>query len=177
MDSLNKYDRVLKDINKPTNISFMDGNLNMYFCSDGIFDNEKFIDYIKKQQDSYKSNLDVHITRIFIINNPDDIFYSLKIICLSCLVYLKLNKGDDYLTTQKNNRDLFIQKNSDYGNSFEDFTFLGIIIRLNDKINRLLSLTCNDVNKVKDESVMDTINDLYNYTVISLMYREEITSR
>lgn len=176
MGSLEKYDLVLQDINKPTNIRFMDGNLNMHFCSDSVFDNEKFIDYIKRQQHVYKSSLNVNITGIYISNNPDNIFHSLKIICLSCLVYLNLNKGDDYLTTQKNNRDLFIQKNSDYGNSFEDFTFLGIIVRLNDKINRLMSLTRNNINKVKDESVMDTINDLYNYSILSLMYRQEISS-
>ena len=176
MSSLDKYDRVLESINSPINIIFMDSSIQNFFCKDGDFNNGKFINYIKTQQDLYKNNLDVEITKICINNNIEDIFSALKIICLSCLVYLKLNKGDEYLTTQKRNRDLFIQKNSDYGNSFADFTFLGLIVRLNDKINRLMSLTSNIVYKVKDESVMDTINDLYNYSVLSLMYREEITS-
>ena len=35
------------------------------------------------------------------------------------------------------NRSLFIKKNKDYGSSFEDFGYIGIIVRINDKINRL----------------------------------------
>ena len=173
MTSLNEYDNVLYIINNESNIEFMNIILHNSFNKNDIFDNEKFIEYIKLQQETYKSSLDVKLTSISIVKNVDNIFSSLKFICLSCLVYLKINNGDEYLTTQKNNRDLFIQKNNDYGNSFADFTFLGLIIRLNDKINRLVSLTRSD-NKVKDESVMDTINDLYNYTVLSLMYIEEI---
>ena len=69
-----------------------------------------------------------------------------------------------------NNNNLFINKNRDYGNSFEDFGFIGILIRLNDKINRLKTI-CKNKNTSIDEKVEDTINDLYNYCVIGLMYK------
>jgi hypothetical protein len=70
-----------------------------------------------------------------------------------------------------NNRTLFEKKNQDYGNSFEDFAIIGIIVRLNDKINRIVNLSKSNSKKViLDESVEDTINDLYNYCIIGLMF-------
>ena len=57
------------------------------------------------------------------------------------------------------------------GNSFEDFAIIGIIVRLNDKINRIANLSKSNSKKVIiDESVEDTINDLYNYCIIGLMF-------
>ena len=70
------------------------------------------------------------------------------------------------------NRSLFIKKNKDYGSSFEDFGYIGIIVRINDKINRLKSLYTTKNCNVYDESFEDTVNDLYNYTILGLMYKE-----
>lgn len=70
-----------------------------------------------------------------------------------------------------NNTKLFEQKNADYGSSFEDFELIGIVIRLNDKINRIINLGRKPLDEIKvDEKIEDTINDLYNYCVIGLMY-------
>ena len=71
------------------------------------------------------------------------------------------------------NRDLFIRKNKDYGNSFEDFKLIGIIVRLNDKINRICTLLEKRSTgpQVNDEAIEDTINDLYNYGILALMYK------
>ena len=66
--------------------------------------------------------------------------------------------------------NLFKRKNSDYGNSFEVFGKMGIIIRLIDKMNRLITLL--DVNyskKVNDEGIKDTWEDLYNYTILAII--------
>ena len=71
----------------------------------------------------------------------------------------------------KENRELYIRKNADYGNSFEDFAWIGLLVRLNDKINRILCLMDSGNIKVKDERVEDTIQDLYNYGILSLMYK------
>jgi len=69
------------------------------------------------------------------------------------------------------NASLFERKNADYGNSFEDFELIGIIVRLNDKINRILNLGDADPQIIQvDEKIEDTINDLYNYCIIGLMY-------
>ena len=65
------------------------------------------------------------------------------------------------------NTKLFEKKNADYGNSFADFELIGIIVRLNDKINRILNLgeAPPEIMQV-NEKIEDTINDLYNYCVI-----------
>ena len=69
------------------------------------------------------------------------------------------------------NTKLFERKNADYGNSFVDFELIGIIVRLNDKINRILNLgETAPESMLVDEKIEDTINDLYNYCVIGLMY-------
>tara|TARA_Y100000389_G_scaffold186001_1_gene205954 strand:- start:1369 stop:1869 length:501 start_codon:yes stop_codon:yes gene_type:complete len=89
---------------------------------------------------------------------------SLEVLCI-----LKKISSESIIT---NNKELFERKNADYGNSFADFALIGVIVRLNDKINRILNLgitTSTDKMKV-DEKIEDTINDLYNYCVIGLMY-------
>ena len=90
------------------------------------------------------------------------------------LLYLSL----DYLSKTKSkekiieeNRALYMRKNADYGNSFKDFAWIGLLVRLNDKINRILCLMDRGSIQVKDERVEDTIQDLYNYGILSLMYK------
>ena len=66
------------------------------------------------------------------------------------------------------------QKNSDYGSSFDksmdEFGMLSPIIRMSDKMNRLKSLVKNK-QQVNDESIDDTLLDLANYAVMTLVYR------
>lgn len=70
----------------------------------------------------------------------------------------------------------YIAKNSDYGDSYEQVRSKypnSILIRLNDKLNRLESLYRKDkINKVKDESVKDTLLDLANYCILELVAME-----
>ena len=67
---------------------------------------------------------------------------------------------------------IYRAKNHDYGDSFgETFKKLGIIsavTRITDKVNRLQSL-CTNENKVKDESINDTLRDLANYAIMTLI--------
>ena len=70
--------------------------------------------------------------------------------------------------------ELYKRKNSDYGDSFgKAYKELGIIsavTRLNDKMNRLKSLTMpNAVQMVNDESIADTLIDIANYAVMTLI--------
>ena len=70
------------------------------------------------------------------------------------------------------------QKNHDYGNSFgETYKKLGIIsaiTRISDKYNRICSLTTKsaDERKVKDESIKDTLLDLANYCIMTVIEME-----
>jgi hypothetical protein len=113
-----------------------------------------------------RSNIKIEIKNLSII------FKQLYIICIHSLNVLedKLNKSKNDIIND--NKTLFINKNKDYGNSFKDFELIGILIRLNDKINRLKTICKNDKINI-DEKIEDTINDLYNYCVIGLMYQDD----
>ena len=73
---------------------------------------------------------------------------------------------------------IYISKNHDYGDSFgETFKKLGIIsavTRISDKVNRLQSLSVKtaEERKVKDESIKDTLYDLANYAIMSIIELE-----
>lgn len=68
---------------------------------------------------------------------------------------------------------LYERKNKDYGNSFGDtYERLGIIsavTRIQDKTNRLVNLVTGKQQAVNDESVCDTLIDLANYAVMTLV--------
>lgn len=67
---------------------------------------------------------------------------------------------------------LYERKNADYGDSFgKSFTEYGMTmacIRLEDKLNRIKALTKTEA-KVKDESIEDTLMDLANYSIMTLI--------
>ena len=72
--------------------------------------------------------------------------------------------------------DLYVAKNSDYGDSFStlrhDFPN-AILIRLGDQYNRLKALMSVEANspKVLDESIEDTLLDLANYCIMEVVER------
>ncbi|MCK4258062.1 MAG: DUF1599 domain-containing protein [Halanaerobiales bacterium] len=75
-----------------------------------------------------------------------------------------------------NLRKTLLAKNHDYGNSFshlyEEYGLISYIIRIDDKISRLKTLTSND-NLVKDESIKDTLTDIAGYTILALLELEK----
>lgn len=77
-----------------------------------------------------------------------------------------------YAICQKLNT-VYKAKNHDYGDSFGDtFKKLGIIsavTRLSDKMNRLMSLAVAHDAQVKDEKIEDTLLDMANYAIMTLI--------
>ena len=71
--------------------------------------------------------------------------------------------------------ELFRQKNQDYGDSFATYGSVGVIVRIGDKIQRLLSVSNNGVNLVNNESLRDTLIDLHNYSAMAIMLMDENT--
>ena len=69
--------------------------------------------------------------------------------------------------------DLYKAKNEDYGDSFgksyKEYGLTMSCIRLEDKLNRLKSLNKNGNAQVKDESIQDTLMDLANYAIMTLI--------
>ena len=73
--------------------------------------------------------------------------------------------------------ELYAKKNQDYGDAFHQ-TFIeeGMAmsrIRLTDKLNRFKKLSHGADQKVKDESIKDTLMDLANYALMTILEIEE----
>ena len=51
-----------------------------------------------------------------------------------------------------------------------DFNLIGILVRLNDKINRTDNLINFKKDSVNYESIYDTIIDSFNYIVLALLF-------
>lgn len=71
---------------------------------------------------------------------------------------------------------LYLKKNKDYGNSFDEtldkFGLIAGIIRMNDKFNRICTLSKENA-LVGDEKIEDTLIDLANYTVMTLAWNNK----
>lgn len=69
--------------------------------------------------------------------------------------------------------DLYNAKNADYGDSFSktfaEYGMVAPILRLEDKLSRLKSLHRKGVQQVKQESVRDTLIDIANYAIMTVM--------
>lgn len=68
---------------------------------------------------------------------------------------------------------LYVRKNADYGDSFHktyvDEGMAMARIRLSDKLERFKRLTKSNEQHVQDESVRDTLIDLANYAIMTVM--------
>lgn len=72
-------------------------------------------------------------------------------------------------------QEIFVKKNADYGNSFEESLekhgLIAAIIRMEDKMSRLNTLSKQEA-LVSDESLIDTLKDLSNYALMSAVWLE-----
>jgi len=85
-----------------------------------------------------------------------------------------MNKREEQLkAVQKEAFELFSKKNKDYGDSFATYGPVGVIVRMGDKIKRLISVTTNGVHLVDNESLRDTLIDLHNYAAMGIMLMDE----
>ena len=65
--------------------------------------------------------------------------------------------------------EIFKKKNTDYGKSYANFGLIGILVRIQDKMNRLINISETNILLVKDETLRDTLLDLQNYSTLALM--------
>ena len=84
-----------------------------------------------------------------------------------------MDRTEQLKQIQSNALELFIKKNADYGDAFAKYGFVGVLMRIEDKIQRSLSITSNGVNFVKNENMRDTLLDLHNYAAMALMLLNE----
>ncbi len=69
--------------------------------------------------------------------------------------------------------NLFVRKNADYGDAFAQYGVIGVLMRIEDKLKRSMSITRTGVNLVNEEGLRDTLIDLHNYAAMALMLIDE----
>ena len=84
-----------------------------------------------------------------------------------------MNRIEHMKKIQSDALELFTKKNIDYGDAFAKFGVIGVLMRIEDKIQRSLSITKNGVKLINDESMRDTLLDLHNYAAMALMLMDE----
>lgn len=99
-----------------------------------------------------------------------DVIYALKRLGQRPILEGNVQQFMDITT---NMAKTYAAKNHDYGNSFDNsldkFGLIAAVVRMGDKMNRLESLTKKEA-MVKDESVKDTLLDLANYAIMTVMW-------
>lgn len=92
-----------------------------------------------------------------------------------CYLYylLQMNRVEQMKKIQLEALELFTKKNIDYGDAFAKYGVIGVLMRIEDKLQRSMSITKNGVNLIKDEGIRDTLIDLHNYSAMALMLLDE----
>jgi len=72
--------------------------------------------------------------------------------------------------------DIFKKKQKSYGpKNISTFGERGVVVRMNDKLQRLIRLVWEDVaNPLQDESIRDTYIDMADYALIAILVREGV---
>ena len=84
-----------------------------------------------------------------------------------------MNRVEQLQKIQAEALELFKRKNADYGDAFAKYGVIGVLMRIEDKMQRAISITKNGVNLVEDEKIRDTLIDLTNYSAMALMLLDE----
>ena len=83
------------------------------------------------------------------------------------------NRVSQMTAVQVEALELFKRKNADYGDAFATYGTVGVIVRMGDKMQRLISVTNKGVSLVDTESLRETLLDLYNYAAMGVMLIDE----
>lgn len=87
-----------------------------------------------------------------------------------------MDKSERHLIICGELNALYVKKNHDYGDSFgktyEEEGMAMPRIRLSDKLNRFKTLSRGDRQEISDESLRDTLMDLANYAVMTIVEME-----
>ena len=88
---------------------------------------------------------------------------------------IKMDRVEQMKKIQKEGLELFTKKNADYGDAFAKYGIIGVLMRIEDKLQRSMSITKSGVNLVNDEGIRDTLIVLHNYAAMALILMDEPT--
>ena len=84
-----------------------------------------------------------------------------------------MNRVQQLQNIQSDALELFKKKNTDYGDAFAKYGLIGVLMRIEDKIQRGLSISKSGITLISDEGLRDTLLDLHNYAAMALMLLDE----
>ena len=84
-----------------------------------------------------------------------------------------MDRVDQLRKVQQESLELFKRKNTDYGDAFAQYGTIGVLVRMGDKIHRLMNISNKGIHMVDDESLRDTLIDLHNYAGMAIMLLDE----
>lgn len=120
--------------------------------------------------------LNINPSCAFYIMKDEEIIEAYKKVFGENRSYTDEEKPDNVIRHEnicKELNELYIRKNKDYGDSYHhSFIEEGMAmarIRLGDKLNRFKTLTKSELRMVTDESIRDTLIDLANYSIMTVM--------
>lgn len=141
-------------------------------------DNQNFIiiELLKSFQNKLVKSITITNVNICLINldTIKDILYDLYI--CSGISIMMLNNIDindtNFIKIQSDGLELFKIKNRDYGDAFAQYGVIGVIMRIQDKLQR--SINIYNVNECwVNESIQDTLIDMHNYAAMAIMLLNE----
>jgi len=83
------------------------------------------------------------------------------------------DRVEQFCQVQNSALRLFKKKNADYGDAFAKYGVIGVLVRLEDKIQRAITVSKKQITLVNDETLKDTLLDLHNYAAMALILAEE----
>jgi hypothetical protein len=167
-----EFYRVIREIYSTFNI-----NNNVYVR------NGFSVDKIKNEYDKIKNIVTTEKTKIRI--SRDDIYFIRQYLTTihTCCILNIIEFNDDlvfedkdtcysnFWKTQCNGYKEALKKNHDYGDSFREHGFMGVLVRLSDKVKRLIHIS--NSKKFNFETQEDTFKDLANYCVMGVFLLDE----
>lgn len=95
--------------------------------------------------------------------------------------YCSTKLTEEFLSITKELFNTFTKKNHDYGNSFfislDKRGLAAALTRMEDKFNRLDTLVSQDKKALVDESIQDSLLDLANYAIMSVIWQRINSSK
>ena len=84
-----------------------------------------------------------------------------------------ISRCEQMKAVQEEGLELFNRKNKDYGDAFANYGAIGVIVRMGDKIQRLLSINMSGIQLINNEGLRDTLIDLHNYAAMAILLLDE----
>lgn len=87
---------------------------------------------------------------------------------LACEIETKA--GKEFLRVALENAKLMDNKQKDYGSkNISGFGTFGVVVRMNDKFERIRNLFGKKRRKAVNESILDSFRDVSNYAIIAVL--------